>query len=339
MKIVTDKRIPGLQEGIKSILPNAEIISKEGREISRDDLNDAEALIVRTRTRCDSSLLEGSGIRLIGTATIGTDHIDLDWCARNGIEVVNAPGSNAPAVMQYVASTLHHAGFDPARHTLGVVGKGHIGNLVTELYRMEGTKVVVCDPPRKDAGYDDEEYLSLEEVFAMSDAVTFHVPYTTVGPYPTRHLLKGPIPGRVAMIVNSSRGEVLDPSVIDPKRKFIIDTWPFEDQPEQFDDALRRSLIDASFIATPHIAGYSREGKSRATEAMIAAIARKFNIEATNKGKGFQKIDTSLLRYSLKDVIRSFNPIPLSEALKENPDSFETLRGKHLRPEPVPLAN
>lgn len=330
MKIVADRRIPGLREGIASQWLEAELVLLEGKEISRDDVADADALIVRTRTRCDAPLLEGSNVKLVGSATIGTDHIDIPWCEANGIRVVNAPGCNAPAVMQYVAAGLRKAGFNPGAHTLGVVGKGNIGSLVTELYRRAGCEVLVCDPPRKDEGLTDEDYLSLEELLERSDAVTFHVPYTKEGPYPTHHLLSGLLPEKPKIIVNSSRGSVVDPRTIHKeweRRKFIIDTWPFEENPEEFEmEEEKWQLIFMSFIATPHIAGYSTEGKRRATEAMLAALAGnecsyRAEVEAAS-------------RIPLQRVEESFRIWEVSENFKRNFHNFEHLRATHLRPEP-----
>lgn len=334
MKIVADRRIPGLEEALLN-RRNHSVATLEGAAISAADVKDADVLFVRTRTRCDASLLSGSRVKLIGTATIGTDHIDVDWCRANGIGVVNAPGCNAPAVMQYVASTLHAAGFDPASHTLGVVGKGSIGSLVTALYREAGTRVLVCDPPRKDAGHTDEDYLPLKDLLARCDAVTLHVPYTVQGSYPTRSLLQGNLPENVKFVVNASRGGVLDSDIVDASRRFIIDTWPFEEEePALWTPGRRRELVSAAFISTPHIAGYSIEGKARATEAMLAALAH-FEAGIISEPKNL----TSSLRYSLSDVISSFDPLPLSTALKDSPSSFESLRSSHLRPEPKPMHN
>ena len=330
MKIVADCRIPGLKEGVESRFPDADLLLLEGKDIKKDHVADADALIVRTRTRCDAPLLEGSRVKLIGTATIGTDHIDIPWCEANGIRVTSAPGCNAPAVMQYVAAALHEAGFDPASQTLGVVGKGNIGSLVVDLYRRAGCNVLVCDPPRKDADLDDENYLSLEEVLEKSDAVTFHVPYTLEGPHPTHHLLSGRLPEKPGIIVNASRGSVIDRRIIEQEwenRKFIIDTWPFEEHPEEFDlEEEKWALIFMSFIATPHIAGYSIEGKRRATEAMLAALEGREcdyhpEVEASS-------------RIPLQKVVESFPIMEVSEQFKRNGLDFELLRASHLRPEP-----
>lgn len=344
MKVVIDKRIPGLEEGIERIADSMTVndvsaegilcVAREGAEITAEDVRDADMLFVRTRTRCDAELLQGSTVKLVGTATIGTDHIDIPWCEANGINVVNAPGCNAPAVMQYVAASLHEAGFDPASDTLGVVGKGHIGTLVTELYRSAGTEVLVCDPPRKDRGDSDDEYLPLEFLLENCDAVTFHVPYTTAV-HPTRHMLSHGLLSRFKrprILVNVSRGGVFNPDVLDLDRRFVIDTWPFEDEPDVWPETRRRCLLEKAFIATPHIAGYSVEGKRRATEAMLTAFYGFL------EGKLLIPNDTGVaLLPPLDKVIASFDPLPLSLALKSDPSSFEHLRGNHLRQEPSPI--
>lgn len=341
MKIVLDKRIPGLLEGISSLPGGISpvIVAREGTEITAEDVRDADFLFVRTRTRCDASLLSGSNVRLVGTATIGTDHIDIPWCEANGISVVSAPGCNAPAVMQYVAATLHEAGFDPSVQTLGVVGKGNIGSLVVSLYRAAGARVLVCDPPRHDAGFDDEDYLALEEVLAQSDAVTFHVPYDAT----TRHMLT---PGLLKqypdlkIVVNTSRGLVLHPDIfrddvfLEGQRRFIIDTWPFEDEPDQWSREERNRVIDRAFISTPHIAGYSIEGKRRATYAMLSALASSLGLPSAPEASPVDAPPVAPELKSLERVISSFDPLPLSAALKSSPSSFEALRASHLRPEP-----
>lgn len=339
MKIVFDKRIPGLEEGIASLSALAtgervEMKPMEGAGISAADVKDADAVVVRTRTRCDASLLSGSRVRLVATATIGTDHVDIPWCEGNGIRVVNAPGCNAPAVMQYVAASLDRSGFDPAVHTLGIIGKGHIGSLIASLYRDAGTEVLVCDPPRKDAGWTDEDYLTLREVLSRSHAVSFHVPYDAT----THHMLTGKMlrmyPG-AGVLVNASRGGIWSRDVFESGRTLIVDTWPFEEEGERWDPRERKRIIDAAFIATPHIAGYSVEGKRRATEAMLHALSGYIFSLPDNQMS--QRCADSVETYGviplLKDVVASFNPMPISSALKHRPEDFEALRSSHLRPE------
>lgn len=334
-KIVVDRRIPGLAAALKALDREAVIDEKEGSDICRDDVRDADALFIRTRTRCSSSLLEGSSVKLIGSATIGTDHIDLLWCEAHGIQVVNAPGCNAQAVMQYVAASLDAAGYDPAGQVLGVIGKGNIGSLVVNLYRQSGARVLVSDPPRQKDGMADENYLSFEEVLARSHAITFHVPYLTAGQteFPTSRMLTPSLlraNPQLGIVVNASRGLVLDPSVLDEDRRFIIDTWPFEDEPNEWPEDARKKIIDKAFIATPHIAGYSLEGKQRATQAMTAAYA-----DFLRTGKVATETSPAYFgKFSLDNVVNSFDPLQISTAFKSDPSTFENLRGKHLRPEP-----
>lgn len=332
MKIVADRRIPQLEDRIKNYGGSIVLSPLEGNEINRESVKDADALIVRTRTRCDSNLLGGSSVQLVGTATIGTDHIDLPWCNSHGITAVNAPGCNAPAVMQYVASSLLAAGFNPEIHTLGVIGKGHIGSLVVDLFRKAGTRVIVSDPPRKDLGLTDEDYLSYLEIMEQADAVTFHVPYTADGLHPTHHLASGSIPHNIKWLVNASRGGVVDPDLIlnsAHRVKFIIDTWHFEDTSDAIDREERQRLVDVSFISTPHIAGYSFEGKERATRSMIEALNREFNLSVSTEGLASYEYSPP----SLQRVAASFDPLTLSQQLKASPDNFEKLRNSHLRHE------
>ena len=160
MKIIADKNIPFLE----GRLPEAELIRLPASEIDADAVRDADALIIRTRTHCDSRLLLGSKVKLIATATIGTDHIDLEWCKANRITVRNAPGCNAPGVALYVWSNLLRNGFDPSLHTLGDIGCGNVGSIVAEWGERLGARVLVSDPPRKERGEADREYLQLEQV-------------------------------------------------------------------------------------------------------------------------------------------------------------------------------
>lgn len=354
--IVIDEKIPGLAEAIRRERPDLEVRALPGAAIDRAAVSDAEALIVRTRTRCDASLLEGSGVKLVGTATIGTDHIDMEWCEAHGIRVVSAPGCNAPAVMQYVACSLHAAGFDPKTQTLGVVGKGHIGSLVVDLYRRAGGRVLVCDPPRAEAGLDDEDYLPLESLLEQADAVTLHVP----GGEGTRNLINAGMLGRLPrlpeILVNASRGTVVEPTLLMPgndltaSMRLIIDTWPFEDLPDAaFSASAKAAMIKRAFIATPHIAGYSLEGKRRATAAMLSALlpsASANKNENDNRNVNDNEIENrnenendndNVNSYALSVVLPTYAPLADSARLQSSPSSFELLRNSYpLRHEPHP---
>ena len=327
MKFVIDKHIPELEERIRRAHPEVEVVPLSRTEITADAVRDADALIVRTHTRCNAALLERSRVRLVGTATIGMNHVDTEWCRNNGILAVNAPGCNAPAVMQYVAASLHAAGFDPRRHTLGVVGKGNIGSIVTALYRRAGARVLVCDPPRRDAGFADEDYLPLEQLLAEADAITFPVPLTREGPYPTYHLLKPGMISSPKIIVNASRGSVLAPSFLladTPAHTLIIDTWPFEEEQITLPSSGHAAFTDRALIATPHIAGYSLQGKQRATRSMIEALNGFFGLHIGTEG--LTDYDFRNRLPELETVISSYSPQADSDIFKGRPDSLEALR-------------
>lgn len=330
MKIVIDRHIPYLYE---RLVGKCDAVMLDPKDIIAENIKDADALIVRTRTKCNAALLEGSNVKLVGTGTIGFDHIDREWCASKGITTVNAAGCNAPAVAQYVISSLLRAGYDPRKHLLGVVGKGHIGSIVTEIARRSGGEVMVCDPPRAKEGYMDERYRSLNELLSACDAVTFHVPLTHDGEFSTHHLLNE---GNIsllkddAMVVNASRGGVIDEeSVLQggrPGQKWIIDTW----EGEPF---VNREMLSKAFIATPHIAGYSEEGKQRATRRMIEALNSRFGLDIATDG--LAQYDFNPQSLSAWEIAESFDPSEEMEKLIAASDDFETQRDSYIfRAEP-----
>ena len=249
MKIVADKHIPFL-EGVFE--PYAEVVYIDGRQINHDDVVDADALIIRTRTKCNADLLDGTKVQLISTATIGTDHIDLDYCARHGIEVHNAEGCNAGGVMQYVFSALYGVA---ARKNIkldganfGIIGVGHVGSKVEHMARYLGFNVLRCDPPRAVAEGEDG-FCSLEYLLANSQIVTMHTPLddTTRGMADEEFFMLMQ-PG--AIFINASRGEVMNEDALKaayPKLgAAIIDTW--NNEPDVDED-----LIELVDVATPHI--------------------------------------------------------------------------------------
>lgn len=274
MKIVADKNIPFL-EGVFE--PYAEVVYVEGKEIEHSDITDADALIIRTRTRCNEELLEGTSVKIISTATIGTDHIDLDYCRRKGIIVYNAEGCNAGGVMQYVFSALYGIA---ARKSIkltganfGIVGVGHVGSKVEEMARYLGFNLLLCDPPRAEAEGSDK-FCSLDYLLSNAQIVTMHTPLdeTTRGMADVDFFSKMR-PGSI--FINASRGEVVDEQALMeaiPKLgAVVIDTW--NNEPD-----INRELMDMVDIATPHIAGYSYQGKQNGTASAVRAVARCFGI-------------------------------------------------------------
>lgn len=262
-KVVIDRAIPFLGDFLAG---RAEVTALSGSAITAADVRDADALVVRTRTRCDATLLAGSKVRLVVTATIGFDHIDRARCAEQGIEVVTAAGCNARGVLQWVAAVLAYdarcKGWSPSQKTLGVVGVGHVGSLVKTYAEAWGFRVVCCDPPREER--EKLGFVALEELLPEADVVTFHTPLDAS----THHLCDAERLAQTkpsALILNSSRGAVVDNRAVwQSGRRYAFDVW--ENEPQ-----LDACVLHDALLATPHVAGYTAQGKANAS--MIAAQA------------------------------------------------------------------
>ena len=274
MKIVADMDVPFLNGVLE---PYAEVVYKKGPEITSADVADADALILRTRTKCDAGLLDGSKVQIIATATIGTDHVDFDYCDSKGIEVHNAAGCNAGGVMQYVFSGLYgvaaRKGIKIDGSTIGIIGVGNVGRKVEQMAEYLGFKVLRCDPPRA-AAEGEEGFCTLDHLLAESQIVTLHVPLDET----TRGMADASFFAAMqqgAIFINASRGEVVDESALkDALPKLgatVIDTWNNEPNVDE-------ELVDMVDIATPHIAGYSYQGKQMGTAMAVQAVARYFGI-------------------------------------------------------------
>lgn len=280
MKIVCDNKIPFLEGALE---PYAEVVYLPGNKTTADVVKDADALITRTRTICNESLLKGSKVKMIATATIGFDHIDTEWCESNGIEWTNAPGCNSSSVEQYIGSLLvtmaQEMGFRLSDKTIGIIGVGNVGSKVAKIAKILGLKVILNDPPRarKEGGSD---FVSLDELITKSDIITCHVPLQRDGEDATYHLfdanrLKSLREDQI--IINSSRGEVIDNKALKDALKngrikaASLDVW--ENEPN-----IDSELLDLLFTATPHIAGYSLDGKANGTTMSVQAIGRKFGL-------------------------------------------------------------
>lgn len=280
MKIVADNKIPFLEGALE---PYAQVVYLPGSSTTPQVVADADAIITRTRTICNEQLLKDSQVKMIATATIGYDHIDTAWCDANGIEWTNAPGCNSWSVQQYIASLLVNLaqtyGFDCKEKTLGVIGVGNVGSKVARIAQLLGFKVLLNDPPRA-AKEGSAGFTSLETLLEKSDIITCHVPLQKDGPYATYHMFdKTRIAALRAdqFLINSSRGPVVDNAALKEalKSKSIagasLDVW--ENEPN-----IDTELMDLLFTATPHIAGYSLDGKANGTTMSVQAIARKFNL-------------------------------------------------------------
>lgn len=335
-RLLLESFVPYVPDGIRSFF-DVEIVAPE--DITPALLARFDAMIVRTRTRCDAALLEGTPVEFVATATIGTDHIDKPYCESRGIEVASAPGCNAPAVAQYVFATLLSAintGMAPERRlrglTLGVVGVGHVGKIVADWGEKLGMNVLRCDPPRAEAEGSDG-FVSLDEIAAKSDIVTFHVPHTRTGAHATHHIAGNGFFGKLrrgTVVVNAARGPIVDtPALVAAidngiVGKAIVDTW--EGEP-----VISRDLLERAAIATPHIAGYSENGKIRAAKAVTDALCRHFGVAFEfDPGIPAGAIDDP----SAEKILRSYDPMADDRALRDAPYDFERLRNSYkLRPE------
>ncbi|MBG6449377.1 4-phosphoerythronate dehydrogenase PdxB [Pseudomonas aeruginosa] len=273
MRILADENIPVVDAFFAD---QGSIRRLPGRAIDRAALAEVDVLLVRSVTEVSRAALAGSPVRFVGTCTIGTDHLDLDYFAEAGIAWSSAPGCNARGVVDYVLGCLlamaEVRGADLAERTYGVVGAGQVGGRLVEVLRGLGWKVLVCDPPRQ-AREPDGEFVSLERLLAEADVISLHTPLNRDGEHPTRHLLDGPRlaalrPG--TWLVNASRGAVVDNQALrrllegGADLEVALDVW--EGEPQADPELAARCLI-----ATPHIAGYSLEGKLRGTAQIYQA--------------------------------------------------------------------
>ncbi len=345
MNIIIESHIPYIGDTLDD-LGSVRRLAPE--EFTPEAVADADALIVRTRTRCDASLLSGSKVRFVATATIGTDHIDLPWCAANGITTVSAPGCNAPAVAQYVWASLLRLLPSVEGKTIGIVGLGHVGSIVAAWGFRLGVRVLACDPPRqrRDGGWNTvspyeaggEPFVSLAHIAREADIITFHTPLIRSGEDCTFHmasrdlfrsLLRKPI------IINAARGAVADNAALVEALKeglvsaAVMDCW--EGEP-----SISPELLELAAVATPHIAGYSIEGKQRASAACIAALRRFAGQEAVDAVGEMpaastctdaQDVDPALFG---QRILASYDPFADTERLRADKSSFETLRNNYL---------
>ena len=281
LKIVADDKIPFLRGVLE---PFAEVKYLPGGKITRSDLRDADALLTRTRTKCVPELLEGTAVKFIASATIGYDHIDTGYCESKGICWTNAPGCNSESVAQYMTSLLlnqaHRTGKDLEGMVIGVVGVGNVGSKVARNARTLGMEVLLNDPPRaRKEGPDG--FVPIERIQREADIITFHVPLIAEGEDATRHYADESFfrqLGRRPLVINASRGEVCDNAALKYALRTgllsgaALDVW--ENEPE-----IDRELLSLLNYATPHIAGYSADGKSNGTAMSVLALVKFFGLE------------------------------------------------------------
>ena len=278
MKFVIDRAIPFV-EGVFEPY-GATVVYKEGADIVREDLLDADALVIRTRTRCDAALLEGTAVKLIATATASLDNIDQDWCRDHGIFVQNASGCNAGGVTNYVFSALFgtasRKSISLTGATIGIIGLGSAGSRVEEMGLALGFKTLRYDPIRAEKEGHHTEFHNLDAVLAGSDIITMHIPVNVR----TRGMANADFFARMkpgAFFINTAQGElVVEQDLIDAIPRLgpvALDTWCHEPD-------VNRELLERVDIATPHIAGYTLQGKLIGTSLAIRAVARFFSLNA-----------------------------------------------------------
>lgn len=276
LKIIADDKIPFLRGVLE---PYAEIIYLPGGKISPGDVKNADALITRTRTRCDAALLANSRVRFLATATIGFDHFDTEYLGSTGIFWTSAPGCNASSVAQYIGSALTLGNADVCGKTLGVVGAGNVGSRVAALGEALGMRVLRSDPPRVRLE-GATGFTGIGELLREADYVTLHTPLTRTGADATLHLCDESFLARMkpgAWLLNSGRGEVVDSAALKTALKSgklagaVLDVW--ENEP-----GIDHELLSLVTVGTPHIAGYSTDGKANGTAMSVQALAKFFGI-------------------------------------------------------------
>ncbi len=312
MKIVADENIPQLQTLFSRF---GDITALPGRNLTPAQVKDADILLVRSVTKVHEALLLGSSVKFVGTCTIGTDHIDRDYLKQNNIALASAPGCNAGGVLQYVLSALASLDEGSFDKRFGVIGSGNVGGKLCSALRAMGVKVVAYDPfltPR-----DNPSLTDLGDVLSC-DIICMHVPYTTGGRHPSHHMINSSNlallkPG--AILINAGRGGTIDNVALKAHLqngadlKVILDVW--ENEPE-----IDLGLMDLVAFATPHIAGYSFEGRLNGSRMIFEALCHHLNIadgerlaDAALKSvygepvvlRGHDVVETVLATYRVRD--------------------------------------
>ncbi len=342
IKIVADNKIPFLKGVLE---PYASVNYLDGRQIDRLAVENCDALLIRTRTICNSSLLRDSAVKFIATATIGFDHIDTGYCYSRSIRWVNAPGCNAGSVQQYIASVLanlvlkHH--YSLAGKTLGIIGVGHVGKKVEALARLLGMKVLLNDPPRA-RKEGRAGFVPIHRLLVESDIVTLHVPLNRSGEDMTLHLINQATLGLMkpgSWLINTSRGEVADGDSLNSAltagrlEGTVLDVW--ENEP-----SIDLKLLEQVTLATPHIAGYSTDGKLNGTVQVVRKLGNHFNLPiASWEPPGIAEPSDSIITFDCRDhtlekiacmaMLHTYDVNDDDLRFRSNPGEFEKQRGDY----------
>jgi erythronate-4-phosphate dehydrogenase len=340
MKIVADKNIPYLK-GIAEYFGETEYIS--GKDFTHQTVKDADVIIVRTVAYIGEEILSGSKVKLVCSATIGFDHIDTQYCDTHGIKWTNAPGCNSGSVMQYIVSSLillsQKKGFNLQDKTIGIVGVGNVGSKVARACEILGMKVLLNDPPRQ-RKENSGLFTDLETIKREADIITFHTPLIKSGEDVTFHLANAAFFDelkRKPVIINSARGGIVETEYIKSAIKSgkisgaIIDCW--ENEPHI--DTEYMSMVD---IATPHIAGYSADGKANATKMSLNSIAGFYNLPdspvamVSVPAPAHPSINLDTIEFSNRiygAILNTYNALSDWEGLIAHPENFSSLREQY----------
>ncbi len=342
MKIIIDDKIPYIEGAFENV---AEVVYLPGSKTTAEIVKDADAIVTRTRTICDEKLLKESSVKFIATATIGYDHIDTEYCDAVGINWTNAPGCNSKSVEQYIASTLmvlaEENKLQLADMCIGIVGVGNVGSKVAKVCEIIGMKVLLNDPPRERAE-GSQKFVSLQTIMNEADIITLHVPLNLKGDDATFHLGNASFFSnlkRRPILINSCRGEVVDTKAVKNALDevhlsgFVCDCW--ENEPN-----IDLGLLEMTDLATPHIAGYSKDGKAKGTEMSVHAISDYFGLGLNNwQASGIEspvnpviEIDGSGLTEQeilSNAILHTYDIREDDSDLRADPENFEQLRGEY----------
>lgn len=274
MKILADENIPLLEAFFGDC---GTITRLPGRNLTREQVREADALLIRSVTRVDDALLNETAVQFVGTCTIGMDHLDQRYLEQRGITYTNAPGCNANSVVEYVYAALCHLDVDWRKRRVGIIGCGNVGGALYRALSAQGVQCLCYDPLLSEA--DNPDLAELEDVL-QCDIVSLHTPLTTTGPYPSRHLLakeqlRQLPPG--AVLLNCGRGAVVDNEALlqvlreRDDLQVVLDVW--EGEP-----VISLPLLERVSLASPHIAGYSFDGKLKGTAMIYQAFCRHFGL-------------------------------------------------------------
>jgi erythronate-4-phosphate dehydrogenase len=342
MKIIVDNKIPYINGALE---PYAEVVYLPGNLTTAEVVRDADALVTRTRTICNQAVLEGSKVKFIATATIGFDHIDTHYCKEAGIEWINAPGCNAESVNQYISSALlsyaKREQLDLAGKTIGIVGVGQVGSRIAKTCEILGMNVLLNDPPRERAE-GSSQFVSIQTVREQADIISFHVPLNREGIDKTFHMVDEAFINdlrKKPLIINTCRGEVFATQAVRNAREkndlsgMVIDCW--ENEPDIDLDLLK--LVD---YGTPHIAGYSKDGKANGTTSSVRAISKFFGLGINEwEPSGVDAPDNPIIELDgnnkteqailAEAILATYLIESDDEALRSRPYLFEQLRGDY----------